>query len=46
TVLLTGHRHELSERLELKSLHGVDVFFYKPIEMDDFLGTLQGWMTH
>ncbi len=46
TVLLTGHRHELSERLEQKSLHGVDVFFYKPIEMDDFLGTLQGWMTH
>lgn len=46
TVLLTGHRHELSERLEQNSLHGVDVFFYKPIEMDDFLGTLQGWMTH
>lgn len=46
TVLLTGHRHELSQRLEQNSLHGVDVFFYKPIEMDDFLGTLQGWMTH
>lgn len=43
TVLLTGHRHELSERLDKNSLPGVDVFFYKPLEMDDFLGTLQRW---
>lgn len=43
TVLLTGHRQELSQRLEKNSLHGVDVFFYKPLEMDDFLSTLQSW---
>lgn len=43
TVLLTGHRHELSQRLEKSSLHGVDVFFYKPLKMDDFLETLQSW---
>lgn len=43
TVLLTGHRHELSQRLEQKSLHGVDVFFYKPLEMNDFLETLRRW---
>ena len=43
TMLLTGHRHELIERLENNSLHGVDVFFYKPLEMADFLGTLQRW---
>ena len=45
TVLLTGHRHELSQRLEHNTLHGVDVFFYKPLEMDEFLGTLHRW-TH
>ena len=43
TMLLTGHRHELSEQLEKNSLHGVDVFFYKPLEMDAFLATLQRW---
>lgn len=43
TILLTGHRHELSERLEQQAASGVDVFFYKPLEMDDFLGTLQRW---
>lgn len=43
TVLLTGHRHELSQRLEQSSVSGVDVFFYKPLEMDDFLATLQRW---
>lgn len=43
TVLLTGHRQELSQRLEKNTLHGVDVFFYKPLEMDDFLSTLQSW---
>lgn len=45
TMLLTGHRDELNPRLEKNSLHGVDVFFYKPLEMDDFLGTLQRWTT-
>jgi DNA-binding NtrC family response regulator len=45
TVLLTGHRLELSQRLKKNSLPGVDVFFYKPLEMDDFLGTLQSWTT-
>jgi two-component system, NtrC family, response regulator HydG len=43
TVLLTGHRHELSQLLEAKSLRSVDVFFYKPLEMDEFLKTLNGW---
>ena len=43
TVLLTAHRHELSELLQMTSPRGVDVFFYKPLEMDNFLGTLQGW---
>ena len=43
TMLLTGHREELKQRLEQNSLHGVDVFFYKPLEMDAFLGTLQRW---
>ncbi len=45
TMLLTGHRHELSQRLENNSLHGVDVFFYKPLEMNAFLDTLQRWTT-
>lgn len=45
TVLLTGHREELSQRLEATP-HGVDVFFYKPLEMDEFLGTLQRWTAH
>ena len=45
TVLLTGHRHELTERLENNSLHGVDVFFYKPLEMAEFLDTLHRWTT-
>jgi DNA-binding NtrC family response regulator len=44
TVLLTGYRHELSERLGQTTMTGVDVFFYKPLEMDDFLGTLQRWI--
>ena len=43
TVLLTGHRHELNERLQQTAVSGVDVFFYKPLEMDDLLGTLQRW---
>lgn len=43
TMLLTGHRHELSEQLEKNSLHGADLFFYKPLEMDAFLDTLQRW---
>ena len=42
-MLLTGHRHELSQRLEDNSLLGVDVFFYKPLEMGWFLETLQRW---
>lgn len=45
TVLLTGHRHELSQRLEKNMLHGVDVFFYKPLDIDGFLDTLQNWTT-
>lgn len=45
TMLLTGHRHELTEQLQKNSLHGVDVFFYKPLEMDAFLETLQRWVT-
>ena len=45
TMLLTGHRHELSEQLQNNSLPGVDVFFYKPLEMDAFLDTLQRWVT-
>lgn len=45
TMLLTGHRHELTEQLQKNSLPGVDVFFYKPLEMDAFLGTLQRWTT-
>jgi DNA-binding NtrC family response regulator len=43
TVLLTGHRHELGQQLEKNSICGVDVFFYKPLEMEDFLSTLQRW---
>ncbi len=43
TILLTGHRHELSEQLKNNSLPGADVFFYKPLEMNAFLGTLQRW---
>lgn len=45
TVLLTGHREELSQLLEKNSLHGLDVLFYKPLEMDGFLETLQRWTT-
>ena len=45
TMLLTGYRHELTQRLEQNSLHGVDIFFYKPLEMADFLDTLQRWTT-
>ena len=45
TMLLTGHRHELSEHLQQNPLHGLDVFFYKPLEMDAFLSTLQRWVT-
>lgn len=44
-MLLTGHRHELSEQLQKNAVPGVDVFFYKPLEMDAFLGTLQSWAT-
>lgn len=43
TMLLTGYRHELTDRLKHNSLHGVDVFFYKPLEMAEFLDTLQRW---
>lgn len=43
TMLLTGHRHELSEQLQKNALHGVDLFFYKPLEMDSFLSALQRW---
>ena len=43
TMLLTGQRHELSQLLENNSLQGVDVFFYKPLEMDTFLDTLHRW---
>lgn len=43
TVLLTGHRHELTERLGQTAVSGVDVFFYKPLEMEDFLETLKCW---
>ncbi len=42
TMLLTGHRHEFSQRLEKTAMSGVDVF-YKPLEMDDLLRTLQCW---
>ena len=45
TMLLTGHRAELGQRIEQTTLHGVDVCFYKPLEMDEFLGTLQRWVT-
>lgn len=45
TVLLTAHRHELSQLIELQASRGIDVFFYKPLQMDDFLNTLQSWMT-
>ncbi len=45
TMLLTGYRHELSQRLEQNSLPGVDIFFYKPLEMAEFLDTLQRWTT-
>lgn len=45
TMLLTGHRHELTEQLQKTSLHGVDLFFYKPLDMEAFLGTLQHWVT-
>ncbi len=41
TMLLTGHRQELSEQLKSSSLHATDVFFYKPLEMDAFLSALQ-----
>ena len=44
-MLLTGHRHELTEELQKTSLHGVDLFFYKPLDMEAFLGTLQHWVT-
>lgn len=44
TMLLTGYRHELVEQSEKNSLHGVDVLFYKPLEMDAFLETLQRWV--
>ncbi len=44
TMLLTGHQNELSEQLEKNSPHGADVFFYKPLEMDTFLDTLQRWV--
>ena len=39
-VLLTAYRHELNHVLEMATLGGVDVLFYKPLEMDRFLSTL------
>lgn len=43
TVLLTAHRHEFEELLRMSTFHTADVFFYKPLEIDNFLQTLQNW---
>jgi DNA-binding NtrC family response regulator len=43
TVLLTGHREQLSQRLRTTP-HYVDVFFYKPLNLDELLMTLQHWL--
>ncbi len=45
-MLCTGHRHELSELLQLTSRKSADVFFYKPLDMHNFVGTLQNWVAN